>query len=142
MKQHIIVAAALSLVALLPPLLLRPAAAHACCEGVQPPNPAQLQFIADVHKVGLTGTNATQMMSQFGPVPIGNWPGLNVGDSNILLAGVGICNSFVGPPDMRSFDAVRRIYFLLGEPIDPADGYHPRINQVYQSASEDLCGKF
>ncbi len=135
------IAAALPLIALLPPLL-HPAAAHACCDGVQPPNPAQLRFIADVHKAGLTGANATLMMSQFGPVPIGNWPGLNVGDSNILLAGVAICNSFDGPPDMRTLDAVRRIYFLLGEPIDPADGYHPRVDRVYQAATADLCGKF
>jgi hypothetical protein len=140
MRKHMLAAAVVPLAALLHPSASP--AAHACCEGQQPPNAAQLQFIADVHKVGLTGASATQEMSRDGPVQIGNWPGLNVGDSNILYAGVAICNSFNGPPDTHTFDYLKHIYFLLGEPIDPVDGPHPRISQVYGYAKADLCGKF
>lgn len=80
MKEPFVVAVTLSLVSLLHP-------------------PQRTRVVtAFSHLTRLSsGANAAQMMSQYGPVPIGNWPGFNVGDSNILLAGVAICNSFIGP---------------------------------------------
>jgi len=110
--------------------------AHACCEGQQPPTPAQLKFIADVHSEGLPGVDATSVTSPDGPAQIGNWPGLNVRDSNILYAGVAICNA-LEVPSLNTSDYWKRIYWMLGEPIDPING-HPRIDQATQYARTDL----
>ena len=111
--------------------LLSPTAApnaHACC-GQQPPTPAQQKFISDVHSEGLLGVDATSYAAPDGQVQIGNWPGLNVRDSNILYAGVAICNG-LEVPSLNTFNYQKRIYWMLGEPIDPVGGYHPRIDRA------------
>jgi hypothetical protein len=114
-------------------------AAHACCEGIQPPTPAEQKFIADVHSEGLPGVDATEEIRPEGyRVQIENWPGINARDSNILYAGYAICNSLAGAPGTSTFDYWRRIYWMLGEPIDPTDAYHPRIDHVVQFARADL----
>jgi len=136
MRKHILAAAAMPLAALLHPTTAP--TAHACCEGQQPPTPAQLKFIADVHSEGLPGVDATTYIApDGGQVQTGNWPGLNVRDSNILYAGVAICSALTVPA-LNTFDYWKRIYWMLGEPIDPVDGYHPRINQATQYARTDL----
>ena len=114
--------------------------ARACCGGgPKPPTPSELEFIAAVHREGLRGVNATQEISADGyPVQIGNWPGLGVGDSNILYAGYAICTGLM-PGGPSSFSYWKDIYWKLGEPIDPADQYHPKIAHVTQAAQANLC---
>lgn len=121
--------------------LLNPATAQACCTGgPQPPTPAELEFIAQVHDAGLPGSPATREISPYGyEVEIGNWPGLSVRDSNILYAGYAICTGLQGPSSTKTFEYWKSIYSKLGEPIDPVDGYHPKISQATNSARNNLC---
>jgi hypothetical protein len=141
MRKCILGAAALPLAALLH--VTTAPSAHACCDGQRPPTPAQLQFIADAHRVGMPGVDATEYTSSEGyPVEIGNWPGLNVRDSNILYAGIAICTTFeVSPSNLNSDQLWSRkggIYFLLGSPV-ASNGYRPGINEVVQYARADLA---
>lgn len=121
--------------------LLSPSTAQACCSGgPQPPKPAELEFITQVHAAGLPGSPATRETSPQGyEVEIRNWPGLSVRDSNILYAGYAICTGLQGPPSMNTFEYWTGIYSKLGEPLDPVDGYHPKIGEATNSARVHLC---
>lgn len=118
-------------------LLLSPTIVQAA---PNPPTPNQQQFISDAHRLGLSGVDATEEISPQGyRLQIGNWPGLSVRDSNILYAGYAICSSLVGERGTNTLDYWRRIYWMLGEPIEPISGYHPKINDMTQSARVNLC---
>jgi hypothetical protein len=134
-RKHTLAAVALPLAALLHPITAP--AAHACCGGAQPPTPAQRKFIADAHSEGLPGVDATsEVMPDGGKADVGDWPGLNVRDSNVLYAGVAICTA-LEVPSLDNAESWKRIYWLLGEPYD-VPGTHTKIIQATQYARTDL----
>ena len=128
--------AAVSLAAMLHPTTAP--TAHACRGGQQPPTPAQLKFIADVHSEGLPGSDATSTTApDGGQVEMGNWPGLSVRDSNILYAGIAICTA-LEVPSMNNPGYWKEISWMLGAPTYLTGGPHPRIDQATQYARTDL----